>query len=110
MILIDIIAGARPNFMKVAPIIKAIKKSHRNGGSLTFRLVHTGQHYDPKLSGSFFEQLKIPQPNINLDVGSGTQAEQTGAIMIKYEKLLIDEPSQLCIVVGDVTSTMACAI
>jgi len=110
MILIDIIAGARPNFMKVAPIIKAIKKSQRNGGSLTFRLVHTGQHYDPKLSGSFFEQLNIPQPDINLDVGSGTQAEQTGAIMIKYEKLLIDEPSQLCIVVGDVTSTMACAI
>ena len=110
MILIDIIAGARPNFMKVAPIINAIKKSQRNGGSLTFRLVHTGQHYDPRLSGSFFEQLNIPQPDINLDVGSGTQAEQTGAIMIKYEKLLIDEPSQLCLVVGDVTSTMACAI
>ena len=110
MILIDIIAGARPNFMKVAPIINAIKKSQRNGGSLTFRLVHTGQHYDPKLSGSFFEQLNIPQPDINLDVGSGTQAEQTGVIMIRYEKLLIDEPSQLCLVVGDVTSTMACAI
>ena len=110
MILIDIIAGARPNFMKVAPIIKAIKKSQRNGGHLSFRLVHTGQHYDAKLSGSFFEQLNIPQPDINLDVGSGTQAEQTGVIMIKYEKLLIDEPSQLCIVVGDVTSTMACAI
>ena len=110
MILIDIIAGARPNFMKVAPIINAIKKSQRNGGDLSFRLVHTGQHYDPKLSGSFFEQLNIPQPDINLDVGSGTQAEQTGSIMIKYEKLLIDEPSQLCLVVGDVTSTMACAI
>ena len=110
MILIDIIAGARPNFMKVAPIIIAIKKSQRNGGHLSFRLVHTGQHYDPKLSGSFFEQLNIPQPDINLDVGSGTQAEQTGSIMIKYEKLLIDEPSQLCLVVGDVTSTMACAI
>ena len=110
MILIDIIAGARPNFMKVAPIINAIKKSQRNGGDLSFRLVHTGQHYDTKLSGSFFEQLNIPQPDINLDVGSGTQAEQTGAIMVKYEKLLIDDPSQLCIVVGDVTSTMACAI
>jgi len=110
MILIDIIAGARPNFMKVAPIINAIKKSQRNGGDLSFRLVHTGQHYDPKLSGSFFEQLNIPQPDINLDVGSGTQAEQTGSIMIKYEKLLFDEPSQLCLVVGDVTSTMACAI
>ena len=110
MILVDIIAGARPNFMKVAPIISAIKKSQRNGGNLSFRLVHTGQHYDSKLSGAFFEQLNIPQPDINLDVGSGTQAEQTGAIMIKYEKLLIYEPSQLCVVVGDVTSTMACAI
>ena len=110
MILVDIIAGARPNFMKVAPIINAIKKSQRNGGDLSFRLVHTGQHYDSNLSGSFFEQLNIPQPDINLDVGSGTQAEQTGAIMIKYEKLLIDETSQLCLVVGDVTSTMACAI
>ena len=110
MILIDIIAGARPNFMKVAPIINAIKKSQRNGGNLSFRLVHNCQHYDHKLSCYFFEQLNIPEPNINLDVGSGTQAEQTGAIMIKYEKLLIDEPSQLCLVVGDVTSTMACAI
>ena len=110
MILIDIIAGARPNFMKISPIINAIKESQRNGGNLLFRLVHTGQHYDPKLSGSFFEQLNIPEPDINLDVGSGTQAEQTGAIMIKYEKLLIDEPSKLCMVVGDVTSTMACAI
>ena len=110
MILIDIIAGARPNFMKIAPIIHAIKKSQRNGENLSFRLVHTGQHYDPKLSGSFFEQLNIPQPDINLNVGSGTQAKQTGAIMIKYEKLLIDKPSRLCLVVGDVTSTMACAI
>jgi len=110
MTLIDIIAGARPNFMKIAPIIGAIKKSQKNGGKLSFRLVHTGQHYDSKLSGLFFDQLNIPRPNINLDVGSGTQAEQTGAIMIKYEKLLIDEPSQLCMVVGDVTSTMACAI
>ena len=110
MILVDIIVGARPNFMKVAPIINAIKKNESNGERLSFRLVHTGQHYDSKLSGSFFEQLNIPKPDINLEVGSGTQAEQTGAIMIKYEKLLIDEPSQLCIVVGDVTSTMACAI
>ena len=110
MILIDIIAGARPNFMKVAPIIKAIKKSQRNGGHLSFRLVHTGQHYDAKLSGSFFEQLNIPQPDINLDAGSGTQAEQTAGIMIKYEKLLLQLRSNLCLVVGDVTSTMACAI
>ena len=110
MILVDIIAGARPNFMKVAPIINAINESQRNGGKLTFRLVHTGQHYDPKLSGSFFDQLNIPQPDINLEVGSGTQAEQTAAIMIRYEKLLCGEPPKLCMVVGDVTSTMACAI
>ena len=110
MILIDIIAGARPNFIKIAPIIDAIGKSQRNVRNLSFRLVHTGQHHDPRLSGAFFEQLNIPQPDINLDVGSGTQAEQTGAIMVKYEKLLMDKPSQLCMVVGDVTSTMACAI
>ena len=110
MILVDMIVGARPNFMKVAPIINAIKESQKNGGNLTFRLVHTGQHYDHKLSGSFFKQLNIPAPDINLDVGSGSQAEQTGAIMIKYETLLTNEPSQVCMVVGDVTSTMACAI
>ena len=67
--LIDLIVGARPNFIKVAPIINAITRSQRNGGSLSFRLVHTGQHYDPKLSGSFFEQLNIPQPDINAYVG-----------------------------------------
>jgi UDP-N-acetylglucosamine 2-epimerase (non-hydrolysing) len=107
---IDIISGARPNFIKVAPIINAIKKSQRNGGQLTFRLIHTGQHYDPKLSGTFFDQLNIPPPDINLDVGSGSQAEQTGAIMIKYEELLTNELPQLCMVVGDVNSTMACTI
>ena len=110
MILIDIIAGARPNFMKIATIIDAIRKSQRNAGNLSFRLVHTGQHYDTKLSGSFFKQLNIPKPDINLDVGSGTQAEQTAGIMIKYEKLLLQSRSDLCLVVGDVTSTMACAI
>jgi UDP-N-acetylglucosamine 2-epimerase (non-hydrolysing) len=72
--------------------------------------VHTGQHYDPKLSDSFFEQLGIPQPDVNLEVGSGTHAEQTAAIMTRYERLLLDAPSALCLVVGDVTSTMACAI
>ena len=80
------------------------------GGPLRYRLVHTGQHYDPKLSGDFFVQLGIPQPDVNLEVGSGTQAEQTAALMTRYEKLLMDAPSALCLVVGDVTSTMACAI
>ncbi|MGD8913109.1 MAG: UDP-N-acetylglucosamine 2-epimerase (non-hydrolyzing) [Candidatus Thiodiazotropha sp.] len=110
MKLIDIIAGARPNFMKIAPIIRALKGQAANGGVLRYRLVHTGQHYDPKLSGAFFEQLGIPEPDVNLEVGSGTQAEQTAAIMMRYERLLVQQRSDLCLVVGDVTSTMACAI
>lgn len=110
MPLIDIIAGARPNFMKIAPIIRAIKESKSKGSSLNYRLVHTGQHYDQRMSESFFQQLGIPKPDINLEVGSGTQAEQTAKIMVGYEKLLLEKPSQLCLVVGDVTSTMACAI
>jgi UDP-N-acetylglucosamine 2-epimerase (non-hydrolysing) len=108
--LIDIIAGARPNFMKVAPIIRALDAHAAAGGGLRYRLVHTGQHYDPKLSGTFFEQLAIPEPDVNLEVGSGTQAEQTAAIMVRYEQLLFTKASALCLVVGDVTSTMACAI
>jgi UDP-N-acetylglucosamine 2-epimerase (non-hydrolysing) len=108
--LVDIIAGARPNFMKVAPIIRAIQDHGKNKEFLDFRLIHTGQHYDAKLSASFFDQLGIPEPNENLEVGSGTQAEQTAGIMIKYEKLLHQLRSDLCLVVGDVTSTMACAI
>lgn len=108
--LIDIIAGARPNFMKIAPIIRALQLRGAEGGSLSYRLVHTGQHYDARMSGDFFLQLGIPLPDVNLEVGSGTQAEQTSAIMTHYERLLLDVPSDLCLVVGDVTSTMACAI
>ena len=108
--LIDLIAGARPNFMKIAPIIDAIKKEQEQGTDIHFRLVHTGQHYDKNMSGSFFEQLGIPSPDVNLGAGGGTQAEQTASIMIGYEKLLMEQPSDLCLVVGDVTSTMACAI
>jgi hypothetical protein len=108
--LIDIIAGARPNFMKVGPIIAELQRRAREGGPLRYRLVHTGQHYDASMSGDFFTQLGIPQPDVNLDVGSGTQAEQAGAIMLRYERLLLENPTRLCLVVGDVTSTMACAI
>ena len=108
--LIDIIAGARPNFMKIAPIIRALEARKVAGGHLRYRLVHTGQHYDARMSGDFFAQLGIPEPDVNLESGSGTQAEQTAAIMVRYEKLLLDAPSRLCLVVGDVTSTMACAI
>jgi UDP-N-acetylglucosamine 2-epimerase (non-hydrolysing) len=108
--LIDIIAGARPNFMKIAPIIRAIQARQRAGAEFGFRLVHTGQHYDPRMSGDFFLQLGIPEPDVNLEVGSGSQAEQTAAIMVRYEKLLMEKGSNLCLVVGDVTSTMACSI
>jgi UDP-N-acetylglucosamine 2-epimerase (non-hydrolysing) len=110
MKLIDLIAGARPNFMKIAPIIDAFKKAQNNGSQLRYRLIHTGQHYDRSMSGSFFEQLGIPDPDINLEVGSGTQAEQTAGIMLGYERVLLKQKSNVCIVVGDVTSTMACAI
>ena len=108
--LIDLIVGARPNFMKVAPIIRAIQDRLVEGRPLRYRLVHTGQHYDPKLSGAFFEQLGMPEPDVNLEVGSGSQAEQTAAIMTRFESLLLRKPAGLCLVVGDVTSTMACAI
>jgi UDP-N-acetylglucosamine 2-epimerase (non-hydrolysing) len=104
---VDLIAGARPNFVKIAALIHA---NREEGNFLDFRLIHTGQHYDEKLSNSFFRQLKLPEPNINLGVGSGSQAEQTAAIMLGYEKLLKNDKPNLCIVVGDVTSSMACAI
>lgn len=107
---ITIIAGARPNFIKIAPIIKAIEKQQSLGTEISYRLVHTGQHYDKNLSDTFFEELNIPHPNVNLEVKSGTQAEQTAAIMIAFEKELINNPTDLVLVVGDVNSTMACAI
>ena len=81
--LIDVIAGARPNFMKIAPILHAIKARQAAGSALRVRLVHTGQHYDERMSGDFFRQLGIPDPDVNLEVGSGTQAEQTAAIMVQ---------------------------
>ncbi len=107
---IDLIAGARPNFMKIAPIIDALAAARGRGGSLSHRLIHTGQHYDPAMSDNFFEQLGIQKPDVNLEVGSGTQAEQTAYIMMRYEQLLMQSRSSLCLVVGDVNSTMACAI
>lgn len=107
---ITIIAGARPNFIKIAPIINAIKQKQNEEFNISFRLVHTGQHYDKNLSDTFFEELNIPQPDINLEVKSGSQAEQTAAIMIAFEKELIQNPCDLVLVVGDVNSTMACSI
>lgn len=107
---ITIIAGARPNFMKIAPIIHAIKKVQSCGVGLSYRLVHTGQHYDQRMSETFFEELNIPHPDVNLGCGGGTQAEQTAAIMIAFEKELTENPCDMILVVGDVTSTMACSI
>jgi len=108
--LITIVAGARPNFMKISPIIKAIEKAKSKGASVIYRLVHTGQHYDKKMSQDFFEQLGIPEPDTNLDAGGGTQAEQTAAIMVRFEKELLANRPDVILVVGDVTSTMACTI
>ena len=110
MLKITIIAGARPNFMKIAPIIHAIQKAKQERFDIHYRLVHTGQHYDKNMSGSFFEQLEIPEPDVNLECSGGTQAEQTAAIMINFEKELMVNPADLVLVVGDVTSTMACAL
>lgn len=107
---ITLIAGARPNFMKVAPIIHAIESVKIEGANLSYRLVHTGQHYDQKMSDTFFEELNIPHPDANLGCGGGSQAEQTAAIMVAFEKELISNPTDLVLVVGDVTSTMACSI
>ena len=110
---ITLIAGARPNFMKIAPLIKAIQEWNEltNERSLIqYRLVHTGQHYDKNMSDTFFEELGIPAPDVNLGCGGGTQAEQTAAIMVAFEKELMAHPTDVVLVVGDVTSTMACSI
>lgn len=107
---ITLIAGARPNFMKIAPLIHAIKKEQQLGKNISYRLVHTGQHYDEKMSTTFFNELNIPFPDVNLNCGGGSQAEQTAAILVAFEKELMANPCDLVLVVGDVTSTMACAI
>ena len=108
--LITLIAGARPNFMKIAPLIKAIQAAEAAGKDIHYRLVHTGQLYDKNMSDTFFEELGIPMPDVNLGCGGGTQAEQTANIMMAFEKDLMANPTDLVLVVGDVTSTMACSI
>jgi UDP-N-acetylglucosamine 2-epimerase (non-hydrolysing) len=107
---ITLIAGARPNFMKVSPIIQEIIRLKQQGVNIGYRLVHTGQHFDRTMSQTFFQDLNIPEPDINLNAGGGTQAEQTAAIMLAFEKYLKKNPTDVVIVVGDVNSTMACAI
>ena len=103
---ITIIVGARPNFMKVAPLLRIFKKNK----SFKSTLIHTGQHYDKKMSDVFFDDLNIPTPDYNLNVRSGSHAEQTAKIMILFEKICINIKPDLLIVVGDVNSTMACSI
>jgi UDP-N-acetylglucosamine 2-epimerase (non-hydrolysing) len=107
---IHLIAGARPNFMKIAPIVNALHDFQKKGANIDYQIVHTGQHWDNNMSDTFFKELNIPEPDINLGCGGGTQAEQTAAIMVAYENYLTNNPADLVMVVGDVTSTMACSI
>lgn len=103
---IDLVAAARPNFMKVAPLYAALERAH----GFAPRIVHTGQHYDQNMSGAFFRDLGMPSPHADLEVGAGTHAEQTGRVMVAYEKLCLATPPDVTIVVGDVNSTLACAL
>jgi UDP-N-acetylglucosamine 2-epimerase (non-hydrolysing) len=105
-VLIHLIAAARPNFMKIAPLYHALKKEN----FLIPVIVHTGQHYDLNMSDVFFRDLGLPEPDIHLGVGSGSHAHQTGQVMIAYEKVLIEKKPDLVVVVGDVNSTMAATI
>jgi UDP-N-acetylglucosamine 2-epimerase (non-hydrolysing) len=107
MLKVITVAGARPNFMKVAPIVTAMK---RRPTEFTSILVHTGQHYDANMSDAFFRDLELPQPDIHLGVGSGTHATQTAAIMQAFEPVVLKEEPDWVIVVGDVNSTLACAL
>ena len=106
-----LVAGARPNFMKVAPILHAMHGfNDKHGGLFEPLLVHTGQHYDYQMSRVFFEDLDLPEPDIYLGVGSGSHAEQTGRTMVEFEKALLKEKPELVLVVGDVNSTVAAAL
>ena len=109
---VALICGARPNFMKIAPLLRAIEKHNASSGANPIQaiLAHTGQHYDYEMSQVFFQDLELPQPDIYLGVGSGTHAEQTGKIMIEFEKVLFQEKPDLVVVVGDVNSTLAAAL
>jgi UDP-N-acetylglucosamine 2-epimerase (non-hydrolysing) len=110
MMNIHIIAGARPNFIKIASIINAIQRENELRKTISFKLIHTGQHYDKKMSEDFFNQLSIPKPDFSLGAVTGSHAKQTASIMIGYEEILEKEKPDYCLVVGDVNSTMACAI
>ena len=108
-----IVSGARPNFMKIAPLIKAIERHNKRDKSsvvLDPIIVHTGQHYDEEMSRLFFRDLSIPKPDYDLNIGSGSHGEQTGRIMIAFEPVVKKEKPDLVVVVGDVNSTLACAL
>jgi UDP-N-acetylglucosamine 2-epimerase (non-hydrolysing) len=107
---IVVVAGARPNFMKVAPLIEALKRYQALDPGLEVLLVHTGQHYDEQMSRAFFNDLGLPRPDVDLEIGSGTHAEQTGRVMIAFEALLLERKPDWVVVVGDVNSTVACAL
>ncbi|MDP3876887.1 MAG: UDP-N-acetylglucosamine 2-epimerase (non-hydrolyzing) [Methylobacter sp.] len=104
--LVFLVAGARPNFMKIAPIVRALK-AH---GGLAFKIIHTGQHYDRDMNDVFFEELGIPKPDVFMAAGGGTHADQTGKIMLAFEGLCQVERPDAVVVVGDVNSTLACSI
>ena len=104
--MITIVAGARPNFIKIKPILEALKSE----GLKDIQLVHTGQHYDKNMSQDFFNELELPTPDVNLGVKGGSHTAQTANIMIEFEKFIIDNPTILLIVVGDVNSTLACSL
>ncbi|MCB2030716.1 MAG: UDP-N-acetylglucosamine 2-epimerase (non-hydrolyzing), partial [Rhodoferax sp.] len=101
-----LVAGARPNFMKIAPIVRAIQ-AH---GGLAFKIIHTGQHYDREMNDVFFEELGIPQPDVFMGAGGGSHAQQTAKIMVAFEELCQKQPPDAVLVVGDVNSTLACSI
>jgi UDP-N-acetylglucosamine 2-epimerase (non-hydrolysing) len=103
---IYLIAGARPNFMKIAPIVRALQ-SH---GGLAFNIIHTGQHYDRDMNDVFFEELGIPKPDVFMGAGGGSHSQQTGKIMLAFEELCESDPPDAVLVVGDVNSTLACSI
>jgi UDP-N-acetylglucosamine 2-epimerase (non-hydrolysing) len=105
-----VVAGARPNFMKVAPLLAAFETRRAHGDDVEALLVHTGQHYDAKMSDNFFRDLGLPEPDICLDAGSGSHAEQTARVMVSFEKACMQHSPDLVVVVGDVNSTVACAI
>jgi UDP-N-acetylglucosamine 2-epimerase (non-hydrolysing) len=107
---IAVIVGARPNFVKIAPLIEALRTAREKHTQLRFLLIHTGQHYDHTMSSAFFADLGLPRPDVSLGIGSGTQAEQTGRVMIAAERLFMEEHPDWVVVAGDVNSTVACAL